>query len=214
MGLAGSATCVLNFDGAVGEMIGQPHRGLQTMFTMMNSARVGTGLSGLAGAEGAYQGALAYARERLQGRSVRGVENPDGPADPIIVHPDVRRMLLHMKSVTEAGRALVTWVGQQIDFANAHPDADKRAECQALVDLLTPVVKAFVTDTGFEATTLAQQVFGGHGYIREHGIEQFVRDTRIYQIWEGANGIQGMDLLGRKVAMNDGAAVRCVVVRV
>ncbi len=214
MGQTGSATCVLNFDGAVGEMIGQPHRGLQTMFTMMNGARVGTGLSGLAGAEGAYQGALAYAQERLQGRSVRGVANPDGPADPIIVHPDVRRMLLHMKSITEASRALVTWIGQQIDFAGAHPDAEKRAECQALVDLLTPVVKAFITDTGFEATTLAQQVFGGHGYIREHGIEQFVRDTRIYQIWEGANGIQGMDLLGRKVPMDDGTAINALLAKI
>jgi hypothetical protein len=169
------------------------------MFTMMNAARIGVGLQGVALAEAAYQQAAAYARERLQGRSVTGAKAPEQPADPIIVHPDVRRMLMTIRAFTQGGRALVAWLGLQIELARSHPDAERRQQAEALVNLLTPVVKAYLTDMGFESTNLALQCFGGYGYIREIGVEQFVRDARISQIYEGANGVQALDLVGRKL---------------
>ena len=211
MGINASATAVLDFDGAKGFLLGELHKGIEAMFYLMNNARVGTGIYGLGVADAAHQGALAYAADRLQGRSLRGKTNPDGPADPIIVHGDVRRMLLEMRAWTEGSRALVTWVAQLTDFADRHPDADKRKESANLVGLLTPVVKAFITDQAFETTVLGQQVLGGHGYIREHGMEQHVRDVRITQIWEGTNSIQALDLVGRKFAEDGGATVKTLM---
>ena len=208
MGIHGNSTCVMNYDGAVGYLVGQKHKGMRAMFTMMNAARLGVGIQGLSQAEVAYQNAAAYARERLQGRSISGAKNPDLPADPIIVHPDVRRMLLTIRSFTEGARALATWIGIQIDLAEKHPDPQVRKECEDLVALVTPVVKGFLTDAGFESTVMAMQVLGGHGYIREHGMEQFVRDARITQIYEGANGIQALDLVGRKLPQGFGRLLR------
>jgi 3-(methylsulfanyl)propanoyl-CoA dehydrogenase len=199
MGIKANATCVLNFENARGWLVGEPHQGMKAMFTMMNGARLGVGLQGLGLAEVAYQNALTYSKERLQGRSLRGPQNPGGEADPIIVHPDVRRMLMTMKAYVEGMRALVYWVAMLIDVEDRHPDEAKRGEAADLLALMTPVVKGFCTDVGFEVTNLALQCHGGHGYIREFGMEQFVRDARITQIYEGTNGVQAMDLLGRKV---------------
>ena len=211
MGITGSATCVMNFDGATGTLIGTPHRGLQAMFIMMNAARVGVGLSGTAQAELAYQGARAYANDRLQMRSLSGAKAPDQPADPIIVHADVRRMLLTIKSFAEGTRALCYWVAQEIDSYRSHPDAGTRAKSLAFVNLMTPIVKAFSTDLGLEAAIFGQQILGGHGYIRENGMEQIVRDARIGQIYEGTNGVQALDLLGRKLPADGGAAVHALL---
>ncbi|HUQ81777.1 MAG TPA: acyl-CoA dehydrogenase C-terminal domain-containing protein [Gemmatimonadaceae bacterium] len=208
MGIKANATCVMNFENARGWLVGEPHKGMRAMFTMMNGARLGVGMQGLGLAEVSYQNALAYTKERLQGRSVRGPHAPNGDADPIIVHPDVRRMLLTMKAYIEGVRALAYWVGILIDVEERHPDAAKREEAADLVALMTPVIKAFGTDVGFDITNLALQCFGGHGYIREYGMEQFVRDSRIAQIYEGTNGVQAMDLLGRKVPDGNGRMVR------
>ncbi len=208
MGIKASATCTMQFEDAKGWLVGAPHKGMRAMFTMMNAARLAVGLQGLAAAEGAYQMARAYAKERLQGRSLAGPQRPDLPADPIIVHPDVRRNLLTAKAFVEGGRALAYWVGTQIDLAERHPDPAERQAAEDLAALLTPVVKAFLTDQGFAAANLAMQVFGGHGYVRETGVEQFVRDARIAQIYEGANGVQALDLVGRKLPQHTGRLLR------
>ena len=209
MGIHGNATCVMNYDGAKGWLVGEPEKGLQAMFIMMNAARLGVGLQGLAQGEVAYQNAAAYAKDRRQGRALADSErDPDAKADPIIVHPDVRRMLMEAKAWNEAGRALVLWGALQVDLARRSPDEAERQRADDLLGLLTPVIKGYLTDKGFEAAVLAQQVLGGHGYIREHGLEQFVRDARITQIYEGTNGIQAMDLVGRKLPRENGRAVR------
>ncbi len=204
MGIHGNATCVINLDGAQGWMVGEPNRGLNAMFVMMNGARIGVGMQSLGLAEAAYQNARAYARERLQMRSLSGPKAPDKPADPIIVHPDVRRMLLTQKAYIEAARAFTYWIGLNIDIEQRHPDEQARREAADLVSLLTPVLKGFITDNGYESTTLAMQVFGGHGYITENGMEQFVRDARINMIYEGTNTVQALDLLARKVLADQG----------
>ncbi|WP_048284264.1 acyl-CoA dehydrogenase C-terminal domain-containing protein [Pseudomonas aeruginosa] len=204
MGIKASATCVMNFDGATGWLVGEVNKGLAAMFTMMNYERLSIGIQGIGCAEMSYQSAIAYARERLQSRAPTGPVAKDKAADPIIVHPDVRRMLLTMKALTEGGRAFSTYVGQQLDLAKYAEDQEERSQAEALVALLTPVAKAFFTDTGLESCVLGQQVFGGHGYIREWGQEQLVRDVRIAQIYEGTNGIQALDLMGRKVVANGG----------
>ncbi len=214
MGIRANATCVMNFENARGWLVGEPHKGMRAMFTMMNGARLGVGMQGLGLAEVSYQNAVAYAKERLQGRSARGPALPNADADPIIVHPDVRRMLMTMKAHIEGMRALTYWVGTLIDIEERHPDAEQREEAADLVALMTPVIKAFCTDIGFEITNLALQCFGGHGYIREYGMEQFVRDARIAQIYEGTNGVQAMDLLGRKVPDGNGRLVRRFVATV
>jgi len=208
MGIKASATCAMNFDGAEGYLVGAPHSGMRAMFTMMNVARLAVGIQGLGLAETAYQSAAAYAREREQGRALSGVKFPDRPADPILVHPDVRRNLLTMRAYIEGARALAVWVACAVDVAERHPDAARRQEADDLVALLTPVVKAFFTDMGFEVTNLGMQVFGGHGYIREHGMEQLVRDARIAQLYEGTNGIQALDLVGRKLPQGMGRLLR------
>ena len=208
MGIRACSTCVLNFDDATGWLVGAPNKGMRAMFTMMNAARLAVGIQGLGLAEVAYQNALAYARERLQGRALKGARFPERSADPLIVHPDVRRMLLTMKAYNEGGRALAYQVGLNIDLQQRHPDAKIRESATELVALMTPVVKALLTDLGFEVTNLALQVFGGHGYISETGIEQFVRDARITQIYEGTNGIQALDLVGRKVPQSMGRLLR------
>lgn len=204
MGIHASATCVMNFDGAKGWLVGEPHRGLPAMFTMMNYERLGVGIQGLGAAARSYQTALEYAQDRIQGRGARATRAADKEADPLIVHGDVRRMLLTMKSFVEGGRAFSTYVGKQLDISKYSDDDAERQRAQALVDLLTPVAKAFLTDTGFEATVLGQQILGGHGYVREWGQEQQVRDCRIAQIYEGTNGIQALDLLGRKIGGSRG----------
>ncbi len=203
MGIHGNSTCVMNYDGATGWLLGEEHKGMRAMFTMMNEARIGVGVQGLAQAEVAYQNALAYAKERLQGRAVTGAENPDGPADPLIVHPDIRRNLMEQKSFAEGGRAFVLWAAELIDRAHRAGDA----EADGLVSLLTPVVKGFLTDMGYAMTVQAQQVYGGHGYIEEWGMSQFTRDARIAMIYEGANGVQALDLVGRKLAQDGGKHV-------
>jgi len=208
MGIKGNATCVMHFENARGWLIGEPHKGMRAMFTMMNGARLGVGMQGLGLAEVAYQNALAYTKERVQGRAPRGAQHPGDDADPIIVHPDVRRMLLTMKAYVEGMRVLAYFTSMQLDVESHHPDPARREEASDLLALLTPVVKAFCTDVGFECTNLALQCFGGHGYIREFGMEQFVRDARIAQIYEGTNGVQAMDLLGRKVPEGDGRLVQ------
>ncbi|TDP33258.1 hypothetical protein DEU29_10778 [Idiomarina aquatica] len=204
MGIHASATCVMNFDGAKGWLVGEPHRGLPAMFTMMNYERLGVGIQGLGAAERSYQNALEYAKDRIQGRGAKATRDNNAEADSILVHGDVRRMLLTMKAMTEGGRAFSTWVGQQLDRAKYGADEQTRQQADAMVALLTPVAKAFLTDTGLESTIHGQQVFGGHGYVREWGQEQLVRDTRIAQIYEGTNGIQALDLLGRKVCGSQG----------
>lgn len=207
MGIHGSATCVLNFDEATGYLIGEPHRGLAAMFTFMNSARVGTAIQGLCSAERAYQGALAYARERLQMRSLSGPKNPDAAADPIIVHPNVRRMLLTQKAFAEGGRALIYWLGTLLDIIHdGEPEAAK--ECEDLLSFLTPIAKAFLTETGLEAASYGVQVFGGHGYIKQSGMEQIARDARIATIYEGTTGVQSIDLIGRKVLGSGGELLK------
>ncbi|TBU97990.1 acyl-CoA dehydrogenase C-terminal domain-containing protein [Stutzerimonas kirkiae] len=208
MGIKASSTCVMNFDGASGWLVGEPNRGLAAMFTMMNYERLGVGIQGLATGERSYQSAVAYARERLQSRAPTGAEAPERIADPIIVHPDVRRMLLTMKALNEGGRAFSSHVALQLDIAKFSEDAQARQRAEGQVALLTPVAKAFLTDMGLETTLHGQQVFGGHGYIREWGQEQLVRDCRITQIYEGTNGIQALDLLGRKVVGSDGELYR------
>ncbi|HEY8006158.1 MAG TPA: acyl-CoA dehydrogenase C-terminal domain-containing protein [Methylocella sp.] len=207
MGIHANATCVMNYDGAKGFLVGEPHRGLNAMFVMMNEARLGVAIQGLAISEVAYQNAAAYAKERLQGRALSGPKFPEKPADPIIVHPDIRRNLMTIRAFNEAARALVIWTALKSDIA--HRSSDK-AEVQAAADclgLLTPVLKGVLTDVGFDNTVRAQQILGGHGYIEEWGMEQFVRDARIAMIYEGANGIQALDLVGRKLAKDGGRAV-------
>jgi alkylation response protein AidB-like acyl-CoA dehydrogenase len=209
MGIHGNATCVMNYDGAKGWLVGEPEKGLAAMFIMMNAARLGVGLQGLAQGEVAYQNAVAYAKDRRQGRALRADEREaDAKADPIIVHPDVRRMLMESRAWNEAGRALVLWGALQVDLMRRSPDEDERVRADDLLGLLTPVIKGYLTDKGLQAAINAQQVLGGHGYIREHGMEQFVRDARITQIYEGTNGIQAMDLVGRKLPKDGGRAVR------
>jgi butyryl-CoA dehydrogenase len=199
MGIHGCPTCVMNFDGATGWLVGEPHQGLKAMFAMMNAERIAVGIHGLAIAEASYRNAVAYARERLQGRAPASPRAPEKPADPIIVHPDVRRMLMTQKALTEGCRMLALWAAQALDLSERHPDPETRAAADALTALLTPVVKAFLTDCGSESANLGVQVLGGHGFIRGNGQEQYVRDVRITQIYEGTNGIQAADLLGRKV---------------
>jgi alkylation response protein AidB-like acyl-CoA dehydrogenase len=209
MGIHGNATCVMNYDGATGWLVGEPEKGLAAMFIMMNAARLGVGLQGLAQGEVAYQNAAAYAKDRRQSRALKESEREAGAkADPIIVHPDVRRMLMEARAYIEAGRALVLWGALQVDLTRRSPDEAERVTADDLLGLLTPVIKGYLTDKGFDAAVNAQQVFGGHGYIREHGMEQFVRDARITQIYEGTNGIQAMDLVGRKLPKDGGRAVR------
>jgi len=203
MGIHGNSTCVMNYDGATGWLLGDLHKGMRAMFTMMNEARLGVGLQGYAVAEAAYQNAVAYARERLQGRAVTGVANPDGPADPLIVHPDIRRSLMDQKSFIEGARAFTLWGAHLID--RSVRQGDEGAE--AMISLLTPVLKGFQTDKGFEMAVAAQQVWGGHGYIEDNGMSQFVRDARIAMIYEGANGVQALDLVGRKLAADGGKPV-------
>jgi len=207
MGIHGNATCVMNYDGAVGWLIGEENRGLNAMFVMMNEARLGVGVQGLSQSEVAYQNAVIYAKERLQGRAISGVKYPDKAADPIIVHPDVRRNLMTMRAFNEAARALVMWTALKGDIAHRSEDAKERQSADDHMSLLTPVIKGVLTDQGFANTVMAQQVFGGHGYIAEHGMEQFVRDARIAQIYEGANGIQALDLVGRKIGKDGGRAL-------
>jgi alkylation response protein AidB-like acyl-CoA dehydrogenase len=208
MGIHGNATCQMNLDGAKGWLIGQPNKGLNAMFVFMNAARLGVGMQSLGLTEVAYQNALVYAKDRIQMRSLSGPKAPDRPADPIIVHPDVRRMLLTAKAYAEGARAMTSYVALQIDRELTHPDEEVRKEAADEVALLTPIVKAFITDNGWIATSEALQVYGGHGYIKEWGMEQYVRDARINMIYEGTNTIQSLDLLGRKVLMDNGAKLR------
>ena len=203
MGIHGNSTCVMNYEDAVGYLLGDEHKGMRAMFTMMNEARIGVGVQGLAQAEAAYQNAVIYAKDRLQGRDVTGDQNPNGPADPLIVHPDIRRNLMDQKSFVEGARAFTMWGAEMID--QAHRNRDDEAE--ALISLLTPVIKGFQTDKGFEMTVQAQQVYGGHGYIEETGMSQFARDSRIAMIYEGANGVQALDLVARKLGLNGGKTV-------
>ena len=203
MGIHGNSTCVMNYDGATGYLVGDAHKGMRAMFTMMNEARLGVGVQGYAQAEVAYQNALAYAKDRLQGRDVTGVKNPDGPADPLIVHPDIRRNLMEQKSFVEGARAFTYWGAHMIDRAHRLKDQD----ADGLVSLLTPVIKGFLSDKGFDMCVQAQQIYGGHGYIEEWGMSQFARDARIAMIYEGANGIQALDLVGRKLTYDGGKHV-------
>jgi alkylation response protein AidB-like acyl-CoA dehydrogenase len=204
MGIKGSATCSLSFDDAKGWLVGEAHKGLRAMFTMMNTERLSVGIQGLGVAEAAYQNAVNYARERIQGRSLTGAKSPDKAADPIIVHPDVRRMLLTMRAYIEGCRALAGWVAREIDILHRSTDEDAKAIADDFTALLTPVVKAMFTDLGFEICSSAMQVYGGHGYVRDHGMEQYVRDVRISLIYEGANGVQALDLVGRKLPQDGG----------
>ncbi len=208
MGIKASSTCTMNFDDAVGWLVGKPNKGMSAMFTMMNEARLAVGLQGLGLAEVAYQNAVAYARDRLQMRALTGTKFPEKPADPIIVHPDVRKNLLTMKSLVEGCRALAFWVGRELDVEAKSTDEKTKAAASDLVALLTPVIKSFLTDVGFDVANMAVQIYGGHGYIRDHGIEQFVRDARITQIYEGTNGIQALDLVGRKMPEDYGRLMR------
>ncbi|HYE27496.1 MAG TPA: acyl-CoA dehydrogenase C-terminal domain-containing protein [Allosphingosinicella sp.] len=209
MGIHGNSTCLLNYEDAVGWLVGEPEKGLAAMFIMMNAARLGVGLQGLAQGEVAYQNAVAYAKDRRQGRAlVPDQRDPDARADPIIVHPDVRRMLMEMKAFNEAARALVLWGALQVDVSRRAQTEEEREAASDLLGLLTPVIKGYVTDQGFKAAVDAQQIHGGHGYIREWGMEQFVRDARIAQIYEGTNGIQALDLVGRKLGANGGRAIQ------
>ena len=207
MGIHGNATCVMNYDEATGFLIGAENRGLAAMFVMMNEARLGVGLQGLAIAETAYQNAVSYAKERIQGRSLSGVKNPDGKADPIIVHADIRRTLMTIRAFNEAGRAFLLWTALKSDIAHRSEDAAERQRADDILGLATPILKGVMTDKGFDHAVMAQQVFGGHGYIEEHGMSQYVRDARITMIYEGANGIQALDLVGRKLALNGGRAI-------
>ncbi|MCI5078204.1 acyl-CoA dehydrogenase C-terminal domain-containing protein [Oricola sp.] len=208
MGIHGNATCVMNYDEATGYLIGEANKGLRAMFTMMNEARLGVGLQGLSIAETAYQNAVAYAKERIQGRALTGPAAPDKKADPIIVHPDVRRNLMTIRAFNEAGRAFLLWAALKSDVAHRSEDATERELSEEMMGLLTPVIKGVLTDKGFDHAVMAQQVFGGHGYIEEHGMSQYVRDARIAMIYEGANGIQALDLVGRKLPANGGRAIQ------
>jgi alkylation response protein AidB-like acyl-CoA dehydrogenase len=208
MGIHGNSTCVMNYDDATGWLVGEPNRGLNAMFVMMNEARLGVGMQGLAMSEVAYQNAASYAKERLAGRALTGAKFKDKPADPIIVHPDVRRMLMTMRAFNEAARALVLWTALKSDVAHRSGDVKERQAADDHMGLMTPVIKGVLTDQGFANTVMAQQVFGGHGYIAEHGMEQFVRDARIAMIYEGANGIQALDLVGRKLPRDGGRALQ------
>ncbi|PZO51151.1 MAG: acyl-CoA dehydrogenase [Alphaproteobacteria bacterium] len=207
MGIHGNATCVLNYDDAVGYLCGIENKGLAAMFTMMNVARLGVGLQGLSQSEVAYQNAVAYAKDRLQGRSITGAKNPNGPADPIIVHPDIRRMLMDARAFNEGARAFAFWTAIQGDLLLVSPDDEVRQKADDYMGLMTPVLKSYLTDKGYANATNCQQVYGGHGYIEEWGMSQFVRDARITQIYEGANGIQALDLVGRKLGANAGRAI-------
>ena len=204
MGIKGNATCVMNYDGAVGYLVGQENKGLRAMFTMMNEARLGVGLQGLAQAEIAYQGALAYAKDRKQGRAIEGPKATNQDADPIIVHPDIRRNLMEQKSFIEGSRAFIAWTAILLDKAKRENDKDS----EGMASLLIPVIKGYITDKGFEYTINAQQVFGGHGYIEEWGMSQYARDARIAMIYEGTNGIQALDLVGRKLGADGGKHIR------
>ncbi len=208
MGIKASPTCVINFDNATGWLVGQPNKGMKAMFTFMNAARLAVGVQGLALAEAAYQGAVDFARERLQGRALTGAKAPGQEADPIVVHPDVRRMLLTIRAFTEGARALTAWTSIEIDHAESDPDSERAQIGDDLASLLTPIVKAFQTDLGFESTNLALQVCGGYGYTSDYGMEQLVRDCRITQIYEGTNGIQALDLVGRKMSAHMGRYLR------
>ena len=208
MGIHANATCVMNYDGATGWLVGEENRGIIAMFTMMNGARLGVGVQGLALSEIAYQNAAAYAKDRLQGRALTGAKFPDKAADPIIVHPDVRRVLMTIRAFNEAARALVLWTALQSDIAHRSGDDLTRHAADDHLGLLTPVIKGVLTDVGFANTVLAQQIYGGHGYIAEHGMEQFVRDARIAMMYEGANGIQALDLVSRKLPKDGGRALQ------
>ena len=208
MGIKASATCVMNFDQAKGWLVGEPHRGMRAMFTMMNDARLEVGIQGLGVAETAYQSAVAYARDRRQGRALTGAKEPDKPADPLTVQPDVRRMLLTMRAFSEGARALAYWTGMQLDISEKHPDAEAREAADDLVALMTPIIKAYFTDEGFNNAHLGIQCMGGHGYIAEWGMEQLLRDARITLLYEGANGVQALDLVGRKLPHKFGRLLR------
>ena len=209
MGIHGNSTCVLNYDGAKGWLVGEPEKGLAAMFIMMNAARLGVGLQGLAQGEVAYQNAVAYAKDRRQGRALKPEDrDPEAKADNLFVHPDVRRMLMEAKAFNEAARALILWGALQVDLSRKAQTEDERLAADDLISVMTPVIKGYLTDRGFETAVNAQQVFGGHGYIREWGMEQFVRDARIAQIYEGTNGVQAMDLVGRKLGKDGGRAIR------
>ncbi|MDQ3246244.1 MAG: acyl-CoA dehydrogenase C-terminal domain-containing protein [Pseudomonadota bacterium] len=211
MGIHGNSTCVMNYDGAKGWLVGEAEKGLAAMFIMMNAARLGVGLQGLAQGEVAYQNAVLYARERRQGRALKVDDrDPDAKADPLFVHPDVRRMLMETKAFNESARALILWGALQVDLSRRAQSEEERQLADDLVSVLTPVIKGYLTDRGFKAAVDSQQIFGGHGYIREHGMEQFVRDARIAQIYEGTNGIQAMDLVGRKLAKDGGRGIRAL----
>jgi alkylation response protein AidB-like acyl-CoA dehydrogenase len=211
MGIHGNATCVLNYDGAKGWLVGEPEKGLAAMFIMMNAARLGVGLQGLAQGEVAYQNAVAYAKDRRQGRALKPEDrDPNAKADNLFVHPDVRRMLMEAKAFNEGARSLILWGALQVDLSRKAQTEEERQAADDLISVLTPVIKGYLTDRGFETAVNAQQVFGGHGYIREWGMEQFVRDARIAQIYEGTNGVQAMDLVGRKLAQNGGRGVRAL----
>ncbi|MBT8152886.1 acyl-CoA dehydrogenase C-terminal domain-containing protein [Epibacterium ulvae] len=203
MGIHGNSTCVMDYEGATGFLLGAEHKGMRSMFTMMNEARLGVAMQGLAQAEAAYQNAVDYAKDRLQGRDVTGAKNPDGPADPLIVHPDIRRNLMDQKSFVEGARAFMLWGASLIDRSHRSHDA----QAEGLISLMTPVLKGFLTDKGYDMTVQAQQIYGGHGYIEEWGMSQYTRDARITMIYEGANGVQALDLVGRKLAQNGGKHV-------
>jgi acyl-CoA dehydrogenase len=207
MGIHGNSTCVMNYDDATGYLLGAENKGLSAMFVMMNEARLGVGLQGLSVSEIAYQNAVEYARDRIQGRSLSGVKAPEKKADPIIVHPDIRRSLLTMRAFNEAGRAFLLWTALKSDIAHRATDEKERQDADDLLSLVTPILKGVLTDKGFDHAVMAQQVFGGHGYIEEHGMSQYVRDARITMIYEGANGIQALDLVGRKLGQNGGRGV-------
>lgn len=207
MGIHANSTCVMNYENATGWLVGEEHKGMRAMFTMMNEARLGVGLQGLAQSEVAYQNAVEYAKDRLQGRSLTGAKNPEGAADPIIVHPDIRRILLNIKSFNEAARAFVLWSAIKADVATQGLEEAERTAADDHMELLTPVIKGVLTDIGFQNAVAAQQVFGGHGYIAETGVEQFVRDARIAMIYEGSNGVQALDLVGRKLPRHGGRAM-------
>jgi hypothetical protein len=208
MGIKASATCQITFDEATGWLVGEPNKGMRAMFVMMNSERLSVGTQGLGVGEVAYQSAVAYAKDRLQGRSLAGAKHPEKPADPIIVHPDVRRMLMTMRAYNEGCRALGVWVANALDRMERLPQSPERTEAEDFIALMTPVVKALFTDLGFESANLGLQTYGGHGYIVDHGMEQFVRDVRIAMIYEGTNGVQALDLVGRKLPANMGRSLR------
>mgnify|MGYP003976750323 FL=1 len=208
MGIKASATCEMNLDGATGWLIGEPHKGMRAMFTMMNDARLGVGIQGLGIGESAYQAAATYARDRQQGRALTGAKTPDSPADSLLVHPDIRRTLLTMRAFTEGARALAVWIGRNIDIRDHSDDAEAKKQADDIVQLLTPIVKSYLSEAGHDNAQMAIQIYGGHGYIRENGVEQYARDARIAMIYEGANGIQALDLVGRKMPAHMGRYLR------